>query len=101
MGRGATKKEILESVSKMQEKYYNLVSYARKRPEDFKFDAVRRNAEMCRFNYPEEVENLHSEEMGDWQHGFNSGMLAALRYVMSADEDGIEQAEEEFPFLDT
>lgn len=101
MGHKATKKELLEAASKFQDKYEALVSYARKRPEDFKFDAVRRNAELCKFNYPEEIENLQSENMSDWQHGFNSGMLAAARYIMDAAEYGIEAADFDFPSLDT
>ena len=54
-------------------------------------------------------------DSGDWEHGFNSGMLACLRLVMTAqnreqftDDDGeicwhggVEDAIEEFPFLDT
>jgi hypothetical protein len=97
----ATKKELLEAALKFHEKYDALVSYARKRPEDLKFDGVRRNAELCRFKYEEEVKNLHSKEMGDWQHGFNSGMLAAVRYFIDSMEYGTEQADIDFPSLDT
>jgi hypothetical protein len=46
------------------------------------------------------VTDLQSEN-GDWYHGFNSGMLAALRYVLTMDDLGIKQADEEFPMLDS
>ena len=68
--------------------------------------------------YQDEIDELRSET-GDWEHGFNSGCLATLRYVITSmakyefpDEEsedpeatitmgGIEEAEEEWPFLDT
>ena len=37
----------------------------------------------------------------DWTHGFNSGMLACLRFVATALEQDIEAAHDEFPVLDT
>lgn len=40
-------------------------------------------------------------EIGDWQHGFNSGCLAAFRYITLLIEEGKELAEEEFPDLDS
>ena len=38
---------------------------------------------------------------GRFFHGFNSGALAAFRYVLDIIETGVEHAEEEFPNLDT
>jgi hypothetical protein len=46
------------------------------------------------------VTDLQSEN-ADWQHGFNSGMVAALRYVLTMDDLGLEQANDEFPLLDS
>lgn len=79
--------------------------------------------------YPEEIAKIQDPDTGNWQHGFNSGMLAGTRllgaYTLphnyrevieeaggddSSDEDSgfvltrkseIEQAQEEFPHLDT
>lgn len=35
-------------------------------------------------HYPEEVEALKSPIEGDWHHGFNSGMLATVRFLSTA-----------------
>ena len=51
-------------------------------------------------DYPDEIKNLQECE-DNWQHGFNSGMLAGLRYTLTCFELGIEQANEWFPELDT
>jgi len=51
--------------------------------------------------YPEEVESLLNGDNSDWEHGFNNGMLAGMRYVLGMAENGKEDAVENFPFLDT
>ena len=68
--------------------------------------------------YPDEIDRLKGED-SQFSHGFNSGCLAAIRYVMTAmeiqtfpDEEsndpkatwtygGLQDAEEDFPDLDT
>jgi len=61
--------------------------------------------------YPDEVRNLRGNE-ADFYHGFNSGMLAALRFVGTASQDlydevedewidGIQMAQDLYPDLDT
>ena len=69
-------------------------------------------------DYPDEVDALWDEESGGWTYGFNSGVLAALRFAMicvsrvkppveDGEEDdgytfgGLEDALDEFPDLDT
>jgi len=49
--------------------------------------------------YPEESVKILDGENADWEHGFNSGMLACLRLVSCARiyPENIK----EFPFLDT
>lgn len=93
----------------LEQKYYDLVWFARKHPfehhswystptkiREGAFKAMMRVME----EYPEDVEDLQGES-GDWHHGFNSGMLAALRLVSSAKHYGAEMALEFFPELDT
>ena len=50
--------------------------------------------------YPTEVKNLQSES-GDWQHGFNSGCLAAFRFIISAMTESVDEAKDFFPELDS
>ena len=64
-------------------------------------------------DYPEEVTLLSEPgSVGDWQDGFHSGMLAALRFVnMIFEDDGsgvpydfsdrLAISQQLFPFLDT
>ena len=83
----------------LEKKYFDLVWLARKRPEDtIAADAVAR----VRLEYPDEVSRLGGEH-GDWEHGFNSGCLAAFRLALGllGKKDDADMAVEEFPFLDT
>jgi hypothetical protein len=94
------KKELIENVITKETKYTDLIWYARSSPENINIKGVRENKERIENLYPNEVTDLQSEN-GDWYHGFNSGMLAALRYVLTMDDLGIKQADEEFPMLDS
>ena len=106
-----------------EKKYFDLVWYARSPPSDdpswvdtpesIRTGALNSQAKVEEM-YPDEVDELKSEA-SDWTHGFNSGMLACLRLVMTAqnreqltDDEGetywyggVDDAVEEFPFLDT
>lgn len=78
----------------LEEKYFDLVSLARKTEEDERTnDKVKAFVEYVRTKYPQEAEDLADEEEGDWSHGFNSGVLAAARYILNP--------EDPFPSLDT
>jgi len=94
------KKEIIEEIVKKNDKYCSLVWFARTDPKNFGIPGVLDAFEGVIDKYPKDVSDLSSEG-SDWHHGFNSGMLAGMRYVLSLYEDGVEIAEEEFPFLDT
>ena len=52
-------------------------------------------------NYPEETNSLLNDENPDWIHGFNSGMLAGIRYSLDLNIYGKEDADDFFPSLDT
>lgn len=93
-------KTLLEKVVEKESKYFDLVWFVRGDEQTRKnnpkaMEAHKRIIEQ----YPDEVERLFDDEE-NWEHGFNSGCLATLRYILSLTED-VEMAEEEFPFLDT
>ena len=100
--------DVLELIAAKLDKYDKLVWFARKHPsdhpswnsvpEDIRTGALNSAARVEEM-YPDDVDELHGEH-SDFCHGFNSGMLAALRYVLHAASEP-EQAEEEFPMLDT
>lgn len=95
------KQEIITAVAEKENKYYDLVWYARKSQEDYNTKPkVKENVDRIEKIYSTETDKLNSMN-SDWAHGFNSGMLAGMRYVLSLYDMGKEQAEEEFPFLDT
>lgn len=94
------KKQLLENILQKQDKYVDLLWYARSMPEHESIKGVRENKERVENLYPNEVKELQSER-SDSQHGFNSGMVAALRYILTMDDLGLEQANEEFPELDS
>ena len=106
------KKDVIEEIISKSDKYCSLVWFARSKPENIDIpgeaskeasyaDAgVREGIERVLSEYPDEATALASDG-GDWHHGFNSGMLAGMRYVLALYDGGKEMAEEEFPFLDT
>jgi hypothetical protein len=94
------KKELIENVVEKLKKYDDLIWYARTSPENYNIKGVKENMDRIENLYPNEVTELSSEN-SDWQHGFNSGMVAALRYVLIMDDLGLEQANDEFPNLDS
>ena len=94
------KKQLVENILQKQNKYVDLLWYARSNPLNESIEGVKENKERIEELYPNEVKELQSEN-GDWQHGFNSGMVAALRYVLTMDDLGLEQANDEFPMLDS
>lgn len=108
MGALIVHDDVLELIGQKLDKHESLVWYARKHPADheswnnvpadIKTGALNAAAQVEE-NYPDEVDRLKSET-GDWEHGFNSGVLAALRYVLTAAADP-EEAEACFPELDT
>jgi hypothetical protein len=93
------KKELLENLQQTRDKYVDLLWYARSNPKHINIKRVKENKERIETLYPSEVKGL--QEQGDWNHGFNSGMVAALRYILTIDELGKEVADEEFPMLDS
>ena len=94
------KNEILDLVSEKEGKYLDLVWYARSY-KNLQVDGVAESRTRIEKSHPNETVNLNDSDSSDWHHGFNSGMLAALRFILDLDEEGIESAEENFPSLDT
>ena len=125
MNSTTTPETITQDLQDLEKKYNDLVWYARSphksmirvvykdTPEDIIQGALNSQARVEE-DYPDEIDNLKGKD-SDWEHGFNSGMLAAIRYVLTATcpieiEDefgemfmsgGLEEAKEEFPMLDT
>ncbi len=109
MGALIVDDSVLELIAAKQKQAEKLVWYARKHPADHPFwDKVPADIKEGALNaasqveemYPDQCDSLKCAECGDYNHGFNSGVLAALRFVLHAAED-TEAAEEEFPELDT
>lgn len=94
----AKKSEALARIAGLEKKYFDLVWIARHKGEK----EGLAGAERVRTMYPDEVARL-SGEHGSWEHGFNSGCLAAFRFALGIMGNKTEQqmAEDEFPFLDT
>ena len=96
-----SKEDILNEVSSMHDKYESLVKYARVTPEQIKEHIlVQELVTKVESDYIKEVNELSGKE-GDWYHGFNSGMLAACRYILNLNDVDKDFADSNFPFLDT
>jgi len=94
-----TKKELFETISEKEEMYFQLLWYVRSLGRNNEVPGVIEAREKVENDYPSEVKALLEDETGYWQQGFNSGMLACLRYINTLDELGKSQADEEFPEL--
>ena len=115
--------KVLTYLDKLGDKYESLVWYARGNfrvlpgvPKEI-IDGAKDQASRLEEIYIDEVQALKDPRRGDWTHGFNSGMLAALRLVLEAlspeevihdDGDGdvvvwggLDSAIETFPDLNT
>jgi hypothetical protein len=127
--------EVDKAIGEKISKYFDLVWYARKPPSwdtetDYWKNSKPENRKKCYDEcskieelYPEEVDELRCPTSGNWHHGFNSGCLAAFRYIIDAcdrsdysimyeedpffdpenpvEHDPLKHAEENFPQLDT
>lgn len=102
--------EALPFVQKKLGKHLDLVWYARSTPMDdpewFKSpDSIRKGAWEYQMKveerYPEEVAELACQEHGNWHHGFNSGVVAGIRYLFDLLDMGQEHADGAFPCLDS
>ena len=90
---------LMIELNDKENKYLDLVWYARSKPENGEIPNVKENIKRIIELYPDEMKKLYED--GDWQHGFNSGCLAAFRYITLLIEEGKELAEQEFPDLDS
>jgi hypothetical protein len=94
----ATKKEIKQLAIQMERKYCDLVWLARRNRDDVN-DEVKNIIDEIMEKYPETNDLINDNT--NWTHGFNSGCLAAFRLILDSMEYSIEEAKEEFPFLDS
>lgn len=102
--RERVKQAVALMIDHCNNKYFELVWYARKNQRELldkeqyeTLDAVRK----IEAKYPKETFDIKNPDDDNWAHGFNSGMLAASRYYLTIIDDGIEQADSEFPMLDS
>lgn len=98
------RREHADRFSEKERKYCDLVGYAQSLPKedwekssDFFRGIVLDQLATVEEAYPSEVNALPD----DWHQGFNSGCLAAFRYVQTALQQDLSTAEREFPNLDT
>ena len=105
--------KAFDTMVDFEQKYYDLVWYARKPPGKFKElqkhwpDKPKEVIETISL-FKEDVERKYAEECkelsgpsGDWQHGFHSGALATIRMVLEALDPEVEDPMADFPQLDS
>ena len=103
--------ETHTELDEMLKMYLQLVWYARKCPADcedywgdvpeqIRTGAFNAMAKVEEF-FPDNVDALKDPMTGDWEHGFNSGALAVLRFLETSMNSGIKEAKEQFPELDS
>lgn len=104
-----TLKQATPKLQEMCHKHITLVWYARSYPEGHPYwnthnpkmvQRVMESQANVERDYPVEVAELQDDDT-NWHHGFNSGVVAAIRYMWDLMENGEEYADENFPCLDT
>ena len=88
------KKEMKLALEIMMEKYCSLVWFARSNPDNEKIQPRIKEVEE---QFPEET-TRYKNGNSNFEHGFNSGMLAGIRFALSKN---LKRANENFPALDT
>ena len=66
-----------ERVGELEAKYWSLCWYAKRNPDD---PRVQKAMAEIKAQYPAETAEIVGD-YGDWQHGFNNGILAASRQI--------------------
>lgn len=97
------REDVEKRLREMEKKYFDLVWYARAAPDAVKDGHVSMPGVVrIQMAMPDECERLASKD-GTWEHGFNSGCLAAFRFALGimGNAGDVQMAEDEFPFLDT
>jgi len=97
MKKGTTVKETKSLLTDLEQKYFELVWYARSSSQE---DEIKQARRRVKAKYQKEVHELCSCT-DNWVHGYNSGMLAGIRLIQTAMSEGLTEAMEEFPLLDT
>ena len=96
--------DVRQQLMELEEKYFDLVWYARTNPRFLEDDHISMPGLVrIRMSMPDECNKLNGEH-ANWQHGFNSGCLAAFRLalgLLSRRPSERELAKDSFPFLDT
>jgi hypothetical protein len=93
---------IYNKLIDLENKYESLVWYARKTDQQINsIPKVKQYVLEVQKLYPNECNELNTLESSDWSNGFNSGMLACVRYLQDIIHDGKEVADENFPSLDS
>ena len=95
------KQDSIKEVRNLERKDFELVWCAGSSPQNDHIKGSKVNRKRIEELYPEEVKSLIDGDNLDYDYGFYCGMLAGMRYVLGMAAYGKEDAEENFPFLDT
>ena len=108
--------QLATTLNQFSEKYSRRVGYARtalgntveavrqeRGFEDIPEDILQQMLDTKEKYWDEdpEIELCKLEDVGDWHHGFNSGVLGAVRLVQSILDGDAEEGLDEFRSLDT
>jgi hypothetical protein len=95
----AARADFKDEIRQMENMFCDLVWYARSNPSEMVGAAGRKRVEEL---YPKQIAALTADG-SNWEHGFNSGCLAAFRLVLglAGSEADAQDARDMFPFLDT
>ena len=90
-------KELSEMVDFFQDKYEKLCEYVT--ISELKRNLMPTHNQLCEMvedQFGDDVDELNDPEMGDFNNGFNYGVLAGMNLILDALEEGIDVACDNF-----
>jgi len=89
--------DIRNELDELEFKYRQLVWFAQNSGWGLDHPGKREYAENISKDYPDETDTLQCDCCGEWEDGFNNGMLAAIRFIKDSYMYGISNAYLLFP----
>jgi hypothetical protein len=74
---------LAKKLGQLETKYFDLVWLARKKPDMWYHPVIGPMIKEVEEKWPKESEILSRPKEGDWQHGFDSGILACVRLLQA------------------
>jgi hypothetical protein len=93
--------DVFKEMIELHSVYTDMLWFARTNETTLStIELARKNYDRIESQFPELVDKLRNDD-SNFEHGFNSGVVAAIRYMLDLKETDLENARQNFPDLDS